>query len=486
MADEYIDKESINKSVISNLPFKPTSDQKTVSVHLGAFTLSKKNNPVYILKGYAGTGKTSMLSAYVKTLVQSNIKFMLLAPTGRAAKVLAQYTGHKAHTIHRSIYQFMTNKEGITNIALTHNRMKNAVFIIDESSMIGDNNSMNNSIFNKSSLLDDVMQYVFSQRGNKLIMVGDTAQLPPVGTTLSPAVDINVLNNSYSITSFEFEMKEVMRQALDSGILTSATTLRSKIKESNTLVPFFNVDSSSNDITIIEDAGTFEELLIESFTTGSMENGIIICRSNKQANNYNNEIRNRILMRETEIDAGDLMMVVKNNYYWLDKDSEVGFIANGDILRIVRFKKIEEVYGFRFADVDVQMLDYPDEKELNVKLLLDTITTNSPGLPEEDSRRLFENVEQDYLDFPIRRTRLNKIKANPYFSALHVKFSYAMTCHKTQGGQWPNVFVDKGYIKDNIIDVDYLRWLYTATTRATKNLYLIGFGEEFFVQHDEI
>jgi len=480
MASKFIDNKYVSKAVINNLPFKPTADQETVSIHLGAFTLSTKNNPVYILKGYAGTGKTSMLSAYVHTLKQTNINFALLAPTGRAAKVLAHYTRHNAHTIHRSIYQFLTNKEGVTNIALAHNKLSNSVFIIDEASMIGDNSQVNNSIFTKSSLLDDVMQFVFSQKGNKLILVGDTAQLPPVGTVLSSALDINILNNSYSITSFDFEMREVMRQSLDSGILTSATTLRTKIKDSETSLPFFNINKTYNDVTIINDAGTFEELLIEAFTGTSMENGIIICRSNKQANIYNNQIRNRILMRETEIDAGDLMMVVKNNYYWLDKGSDAGFIANGDIIKIVRFKNTEDIYGFRFADVDIQLLDYPEEKELNVKLLLDTITTNSPGLLDEDNKRLFKNVEQDYMDYPNRRTRINKIKANPYFNALHVKFSYAMTCHKTQGGQWPNVFVDKGFIKDNIIDIEYLRWLYTATTRATKKLYLIGFGEEYF------
>ncbi len=483
MANNYIDKGYISRSIINNLSFKPTTDQITVSTHLEAFTLSKKINPVYILKGYAGTGKTSMLSAYVNTLKESSIKFTLLAPTGRAAKVLAQYTKYPAHTIHRSIYQFLTNKEGATNIALAYNKLKNSIFIIDEASMIGDNSQINNSIFNRSSLLDDVMQYVFSQSGNKLILVGDTAQLPPVGTSISPALDINNLNNSYTITSFGFEMKEVMRQSLDSSILTSATTLRTKIKNNDTSRPFFDINRNSNDVTIIKDAGTFEELLTEAFTVNSMENGIIICRSNKQANIYNNEIRNRILMRETEIDAGDLMMVVKNNYHWLHKDSKAGFIANGDIIKIVRYKKTDEIYGFRFADVDIQLLDYPEEKEINLKLLLETITSNSSGLSEKNNQILFENIEQDYMEYPVRRTRINKIKANPYFNALHVKFSYAMTCHKTQGGQWPIVFVDKGFIKDNIIDSEYLRWLYTATTRATKNLYLIGFEDEYFEEN---
>ncbi len=480
MINSPFNSNAISTKIINNLSFKPTADQKATSVHLDAFTKSTKLNPVYILKGYAGTGKTSMLSAYVKTLKQLNINFTLLAPTGRAAKVLTNYTGYKANTIHRSIYQFITTKEGNTSIVINHNKLKNSVFIIDEASMIGDNNQANNSLFNRNSLLDDVMQFIFSQSGNKLILVGDTAQLPPVGISLSPALNKTDLNYSYTITSFEFEMKKVMRQSANSNILLSATTLRKKIKENIVTTPFFIINKNANDLEIINDAATFEELLIDSFTSNSIENGIIICRSNKQANIYNNQIRNRILMRETEIDAGDLMMVVKNNYFWLGKESNAGFIANGDIVRIIRFKETEELYGFMFADVDVQLVDYPEEKELNVKLLLDTITTNAPGLLEKDSKRLFESVEQDYMDYPNRRTRINKIKANPYFNALHVKFSYAMTCHKTQGGQWPNVFVDKGFIKDGIIDVEYLRWLYTATTRATSNLNLIGFGEEYF------
>ena len=483
MAKVRFDHEYISKSVIENLTFNPTSDQKIVAKHLGAFTLSQKANPVYLLKGYAGTGKTSMISAYVNTLKQSNIKFVLLAPTGRAAKVLAQYTGYMAHTIHRNIFQFMTNKDGTTNIILANNKSKNCVFIIDEASMIGDASQVNNSFFNRNSLLDDIIQFVFSQQGNKLILVGDTAQLPPVGIILSPALDIDILHNSYTITSFDFEMTEVMRQSMESGILVSATILRRKISNGNTSLPFFKIKKNSDDITIIEDRSIFEELLIKSFSDNTIEQGVIICRSNKQANLYNRQIRNRILRRDTEIETGDLMMVVKNNYYWLDKGSKAGFIANGDIIRIIRFNNIEELFGFRFADVDIQLLNYLEEKEFSVKLLLDTINSNSPGLSEKENKRLFESVEEDYMDYSNRRTRLNKIKANPYFNALHVKFSYAMTCHKTQGGQWKNVFIDKGYIKDDSFNIEYLRWIYTATTRATTNLYLIGFNEEFYQKY---
>lgn len=479
------DSNSFGDAIVKNLSFVPTDDQQAVSIHLSAFTISRKDNPVYILKGYAGTGKTSMISAYVNTLLQSGIKFVLLAPTGRAAKVLAQYTGLQAHTIHRYIYLFMTNKEGVTNIVLTPNKLRDTVFIIDEASMISDTVQGNNKVFGNNSLLDDVVRFVFSQKGNKLMLVGDTAQLPPVGIALSPALDLENLKRAYSVTAFQFEMKEVMRQSMDSGILTSATIIRNKIENLITEPPFFKLLENNNDVVAIADAYEFGELLMESFTDSSMDNGIIICRSNKQANLYNNQIRSRILMRESEIEAGDLMMVVKNNYYWLDKDSKAGFIANGDIVRILRYKGTEEIYDFRFADVDVQLIDYPDEKELNVKILLDTITTNAPGLLEKDNHKLFANVEESYMEYPNRRTRLNKIKANPYFNALHVKFSYAMTCHKTQGGQWKNVFVDKGYLKEDGVDIEYLRWLYTAATRATETLNLIGFGDDYFEVMEE-
>lgn len=466
------------KSILENLSFLPTFDQKSVARHLDAFTFSKKNNPVYVLKGYAGTGKTSMISAYVAALRESATKFVLLAPTGRAAKVLSHYTGHQAHTIHRYIYFYMTNKDGVTNIVMAPNKLSNTVFIIDEASMISDTTQSNTNVFANNSLLDDVVRYTFSQNGNKLMLVGDTAQLPPVGVNISPALDLENLKRAYSVTAFDYEMREVMRQSMESGILTSATIIRRKIENETAELPFYNLNN--NDVSIVSDAHEFGELLMESFTDNTTDNGIIICRSNKQANLYNEQIRSRILMRESEIEAGDMMMVVKNNYYWLDKDSKAGFIANGDIIKILRYKETIELYGFRFADVDIQLVDYPDEKELNVKLLLDTITTNAPGLPEKDNHRLFNSVEESYMDYPNRRTRLNKIKANPYYNALHVKFSYAMTCHKTQGGQWKNVFLDRGWMKDEHLDIEFMRWLYTATTRATEKLNLIGFTPDYF------
>ncbi len=470
---------NIVANILSNLNFNPTQNQESVAIHLDAFSKSEKDNPTYILKGYAGTGKTSMISAYVDTLVQLGTKFVLLAPTGRAAKVLTHYTGYKAHTAHRYIYIYMTNKDGVTNIVLAPNKLENTVFIVDEASMISDTAQANNPVFGNSSLLDDLVRFIFSKKGNKLMLVGDTAQLPPVGINLSPALDIDNIKRAYSVTAFDYEMTEVMRQSMDSGILSSATLIREKIVDNNAKPPFFRINAS-NDVKIVSDAHEFGELLMESFTDRDTDNGIIICRSNKQANRYNHQIRSRILRRENELEAGDLMMVVKNNYFWLEKDSKAGFIANGDIVKIIRYKETEELYGFRFADVDIQLVDYPDEKELNVKLLLDTIDSNSPGLPDEENKALFSNVEDSYMEYSNRRTRLNKIKTNPYYNALHVKFSYAMTCHKTQGGQWKNVFVDKGFVPEERLDIEYLRWLYTATTRATENLFLIGFTDEYF------
>lgn len=470
-----------SEKILTNLGLPPTTDQSSVSSHLQSFTASKKINPTYILKGYAGTGKTSMISAYVDTLKQMGIKFVLLAPTGRAAKVLTQYTGYHAHTVHRYIYIYMTNKDGVTRIVMPPNKLTNTVFIIDEASMISDTMQSNSPVFSNNNLLDDIISFVFSNSGNKLMLVGDTAQLPPVGINLSPALDLDNMIAAYSITAFDFEMKEVMRQTHGSGILSSATTIRKKIEIDDNSLPLFSVDSF-NDVFTVDNAYDFEEHLMGSFTDSETDNGIIVCRSNKQANMYNQQIRSRILQRESEIEGGDLMMVVKNNYYWLDKDSSAGFFANGDIIKILRFREIEELYGFRFADVDIKLVDYPDEKEMNVKILLDTIMANTPGLTDHQNKQLFANVEESYMDYSNRRTRLNKIKANPYYNALHVKFSYAMTCHKTQGGQWNNVFVDKGYIPDEKIDKEYLRWLYTATTRATERLYLIGFSKDYFVE----
>ena len=471
---------NVSAQILRHFPYAPTSDQLSAIRHISAFDGSDKQNPVYILKGFAGTGKTSLVSAYVQMLAAHHKKFVLLAPTGRAAKVLSKYTGKSAHTIHRYIYQISASGEGFHKIQLAHNRSQNTVFIIDEASMISDSSQTGGELFGGRNLFEDLVRYVFSNENNKMILVGDTAQLPPVGLNVSPALDLSYIKSSFNVTAYGFEMKEVMRQEMDSGILTTATRLRTMIGENELVSKLFFKDDFKSDIKIIDDGNLFEELLHETFDTRDLEHGIIICRTNKRANLFNRQVRSQILARESEIEGGDAMMVVKNNYYWLDKNTKAGFIANGDIIKIIRIQKTEDMYGFRFADADILLADYPEEKEYSVKLLLSTVYSEGPGLSEADRDTLFRNIEEDYREIADRNKRMTEIMKNPWYNALHVKFAYAMTCHKTQGGQWPHVFVDQGYLTDEMINTEYLRWLYTAVTRSTEKLYLVNFNPSFF------
>jgi exodeoxyribonuclease-5 len=410
----------------------------------------------------------------------SNKHFVLLAPTGRAAKVLAKYTAYKAHTVHRYIYHITTSSEGYYKISLAPNRLNNTVFVVDEASMISDSSQSQGILFGGRNLLEDLISYVFSRNNNKMILVGDTAQLPPVGLNISPALNMNYLKSAFHITAFEYEMQEVMRQTLDSAILSTATSLRKKIKQATPVSKLFKTADFKSDIVKIEDGNTFEESLIDCFSNQEVDKSIIICKTNKRANLFNQQVRNRILNKESEIEGGDKIMVVKNDYFWLEEGSKAGFIANGDMLEVVRVLKTEDMYGFRFADTEVRMIDYPDEKEISVKLLLSTIEADGPGFPNDDRNTLFQNIEEDYMDIPERRKRVQKVMTNPWYNALHIKFAYAMTCHKTQGGQWQYVFIDQGYLPDEMLDKEYLRWLYTAVTRSTNRLYLVNFRHSFF------
>ena len=469
----------LENQLLKSFALIPTSDQRKAINHISRFHTSDKNKPVYILKGYAGTGKTSLLAAYVKTLILSRQRFVLMAPTGRAAKVLSSYTKQPAHTIHRYIYFIVTASNGVPKVTLGKNKLRNTVFIVDEASMISDS-ANNQGGFSGRSLLDDLIEYVFSNTGNKLVLVGDTAQLPPVGLTISPALDIDYLRSSFSLTAFSFEMKEVMRQSLDSGILSCATHLRDKLRDLDDNLPFLDYKDFKNDIQSITNGNDFEEILQDTFYNSSENRGVLICRSNKRANIFNQQIRANVLQKEEEIESGDILMVVKNNYFWLEETSKVGFIANGEMLEILRINKIEELYGFRFAEAEIRLLDYPDEQEFTVKLLLETIMAEGPGLNDAQRNMLFDNVLEDYHDIPQRRKRIEKVMSSPYFNALHIKFAYALTCHKTQGGQWSTVIVDQGWLTDEMINTEYLRWLYTAFTRAYNKLYLINFREDFF------
>jgi len=461
--------------LVQSFGFEPTEGQAKVLYHITAFLLSQKENPTYILRGYAGTGKTSLVKTLVKTIPQIGMRFVLMAPTGRAAKVLSNYTGQIASTIHRRIYQTVTLPDGSFKMARAENKHVNTLFIVDEASMIGEQRD-----FGFSSLLDDLLGYVFSGESCRLLLIGDTAQLPPVESQESPALNCEYLKSQFPITAATFELTEVKRQALESGILYNATDIRQLLKQDlyEYKMPFFHL-KDFDDIQKIEPE-SFEEKLHYAFANTSENEAVVICKSNKRANMFNQAIRGRILNIEGEIATGDKLMVVKNNYYWTEGNDAMNFIANGDMAEIRKIKHFEEMYGFRFADVELSFTDYQDTPNIEAKILLDTINSNSPSLTNEESKKLYSAIEEDYMDIPNRRERFKEIKKNPWFNALQVKFAYALTCHKTQGGQWNNIFIDSSFNQKETLEVQDLRWLYTALTRAQKKVYFVNFKEEFF------
>ncbi|MCD4664905.1 MAG: AAA family ATPase [Bacteroidales bacterium] len=467
-----------SNKILNNFPYKPTDSQEKLITFLSKFLLDKNDKTIFVLKGYAGTGKTTVVSSIVNNLNYIGKKSVLLAPTGRAAKVLSAYSGEKAFTIHKKIYFLSTNKDGLVRLSLARNIHKDTVFIVDEASMIPDNTiSSDLSLFSQQNLLDDLVNFIYEGENCKLILVGDSAQLPPVRLDVSPALNIEYLKKFFYQSVISYELKEVVRQSLESGILANATNIRNRINKIGE-GPLFDLKNFTDVKRITGEY--LEEALNDSFSGLNQQETVLITKSNKRANIFNNEIRRRILFRENEISAGDILMVVKNNYYWLDNDSKAGFIANGDIIEIQRIEKYEEYYGFRFADITIRLIDYPDEKDLRVKIILNTLMLEGPSLSYKDNQVLFDEVMKDYESIPSRRKRIEEVKNNPFFNALQVKFGYALTCHKTQGGQWKNVFIDQGYLTEDMINKEYYRWLYTAFTRATKNLFLVNFHERFF------
>lgn len=470
-----MNREELFDHLLDSFGFQPTEGQGAVLYHLSAFLLSRKQNPAYILRGYAGTGKTTLVSAIVKTLPQIGMKPVLMAPTGRAAKVLSNYTHCFASTIHKKIYQVASLPDGSIRMVRAENKHKNTLFIVDEASMISEEHE-----FGMRSVLDDLLNYVFSGEGCRLLLIGDTAQLPPVGNNESPALDIDYLRNEFPLTIATYELTEVKRQALLSGILYNATCLRELLTENRASYPLPIFDLCFDDTNKI-DPESFEELLFQSFDSSHEHDSVIICKSNKRANMFNQAIRSRILNIEGEIATGDMLMIVKNNYFWADGNKEISFIANGDMAEIQKISRYEELYGFHFADVTLSFPDYPDASSLEVKILLDTIYSNSPSLTEEESQRLRHAIEEDYMDIPNRKKRYKEMKKNPWFNALQVKFAYALTCHKTQGGQWQNVFIDSALNLKEDLEKEDLRWLYTALTRAEERVYFVNFEEKFFV-----
>jgi ATP-dependent exoDNAse (exonuclease V) alpha subunit len=400
---------------------------------------------------------------------------VLLAPTGRAAKVISNYSQKPAFTIHKKIY-FPKKVAGGVSFTMQQNKHKNTIFIVDEASMISDTNTDSNA-FDTGSLLDDLISYIYSGTNCKMLLLGDTAQLPPVNLDISPALNIDTLAMHYNKEIKHIEFDEVMRQEEKSGILFNATELREVLKEELYESFKFNL-KGFKDIIRLTDGYDIQDAINFAYSNYSMEDTAFIVRSNKRANQYNDQIRTRILDKDSELSTGDFLMVVKNNYFWLKDSDEAGFIANGDIIEVLEIFSILELYGFKFAKVKIRMVDYPNQIPLETVLLMDTLTSESPSLTYEESNKLYQEVMLDY-EGETKYKKFQKVKENEFFNALQVKFSYAITCHKSQGGQWNTVFIEQPYLP-NGIDRDYVRWLYTAITRAKDKLYLIGFKDENF------
>lgn len=474
---DIIDKNAFYKLLLNDLGFEAKPKQDIALQQISSFVVDEKKDSVFLLKGFAGTGKTTIISSLVKNLWKLKKTGILLAPTGRAAKVIANYSGQEAHTIHKKIYFPKKTGGAGVQFVLQPNKHRNSIFIVDEASMIPDVNN-EAKLFEGGSLLDDLIQYIYSGHNCQLILMGDTAQLPPVKLDVSPALEEQKLQNNYNKEVLHIELDEVVRQSEESDILLNATLIREALKEEFFELFKFQLTNKGDVIRLI-DGHEIMEAIEDSYSKLGHEDTTIIVRSNKRANLYNQQIRNRILFQEEEISAGDYLMVVKNNYFWIKPNSEAGFIANGDIIKVLKIFSIKELYGFRFAEVNVQMVDYPKMRPFETVVLLDTLESNNPSLTYEESNKLYQEVTKDYADEKSKYKKFMKVKNNKFFNALQVKFSYAMTCHKSQGGQWKTVFVEQPYLP-NGIDKDYLRWLYTAVTRAQEKLYLIGFKNDFF------
>ena len=458
----------------NKFPFEPTSQQTEVIKQLSEFVENFSSNSLFLLRGYAGTGKTTLVSSFINSLWSVGKKVVLLAPTGRAAKVLSVYSKKSAFTIHKKIYWMRTNSQGNTYVTLQENKHTNTIFVVDEASMIPDTSDKG---FGGRVLLDDLIEYVYSGVMCKLILIGDTAQLPPVHLDISPALDENLLGITYRKDVYSAELTQVVRQKSTSMVLENATHLRDKISANDFDTPQVKCNS---EVVRLDVGMDIQEALEDAYSNSGVEGTVVICRSNKRANLYNQQIRARIRDLEDDISTGDFLMVVRNNYFWLPEGSKASFIANGDMVEVMRIYEINELYDCRFARISVRLVDYPDEENLECIVLLDTLTSESPAMTYEEYKKLYDEVAKDYADIPKRAQRNKEIKQNPYFNALQVKFAYAITCHKSQGGQWENVFVEQGYFTSDMLSKEYFRWLYTALTRTTKKLHLINFKKEFF------
>ncbi|MDR3059033.1 MAG: AAA family ATPase [Prevotella sp.] len=468
ISDFFLDK------IKQNFPFEPTSQQQVALENIVHFLFLQKEETLFLLRGYAGTGKSSLLGALVKTMTEFKQKTVLLAPTGRAAKVFSSYANHPAFTIHKKIYRQQKFAGDFGSFGLMDNLHKDTLFIVDEASMIS-NNGLDSSFFGTGRLLDDLIHYIYSGENCRLLLIGDSAQLPPVMEDDSPALQTAILEG-YGLEVHEAMLSQIVRQAESSGILFNATNIRNALNEGETeAYPKLTLNDFS-DIVRISGEDLIDEIS-SAYNREGIENTMIISRSNKRSNIYNQGVRNRILYREEELSTGDMLMITKNNYYWTENIEGIDFLANGEIVEVLRIRGEQQLYGFRFRDVLVRSVDY--DIELEIKILMDTLYSDAAGLTRERSEELFLNILEDYADIPNKPAKMKKLKVDPYFNAVQVKFAYAVTCHKAQGGEWDTVFLDLGYISEEHLGIGFYRWLYTAITRAGKKLYLVNLPDEF-------
>lgn len=501
-------KEELTAIVMETFGHAPTEEQSRAVSVFSCFMASRELRPAMVLCGSAGTGKTSLTAAMVKTLVGLRLRVVLLAPTGRAAKVLSMNAGIPAFTIHRRIYRQKTFTGDMTGFNLNFNKQRDTLFVVDEASMISnDSFSGGAGQFGSGCLLDDLMEYVYSGDNCRLMLVGDRAQLPPVGEDESPALMADMISGAYGLDMYSVNLNEVLRQAADSGILYNANVIRQMITHDEiTQLPKICFKGFADIVMVPGDE--LIESLAGSYSAVGYDETMVVTRSNKRANIYNNGIRNMVLGREEELTPGDMLMVVRNNYFWTAQDSRnsqvppqgstdngnphssndsvqnISFIANGDRAKVRRVRNMQELYGLRFADLLLEFPDY-DNYELGATVILDSLQSESPSLTHEQSEQLFNGVLADYADIPLKADRMKHVRTDKYYNALQVKFAYAVTCHKAQGGQWAHVYLDQGYMTDDMLTPDYIHWLYTAFTRATEKLFLVNWPKTQTLEQEQ-
>ena len=457
----------------SELPFEPNEEKAGLFKALGAFLVSRVPRKAFVLSGYAGTGKTSVVSALVRTLASLKQSYVLLAPTGRAAKVLSRYSGSQAYTIHKKIYR--QNRLGVEAFSLSDNLHKHTLFIIDEASMLSGNRD--NGTFGSGCLLDDLVRYVYQGDGCSMLLLGDNAQLPPVGSTYSPALDVEFLERNYQLSVFSYQLSVVARQALDSGILSEATRIRNLLSNPSNQSNLISLVPNGKDVIQVPGEEVIETIE-DSWRTVGAEETLVIARSNKMTNLYNQGVRARVMWKEEQLSNGDRIMVSKNNYFWTHEYKDLEFIANGDMFEIERLTNEHEMYGFHFAKVALRSVDY--NWEIEALVWLDTLTTDTPEANYSLQKELFSRIAEDYPEIRNKKELIKKIYDSPYFNALQIRYAYCVTCHKSQGGQWKHVYIDTSGIgedEERMADAteryEYLRWLYTALTRATEKIYIL-------------